>query len=568
MTRSRKRRSQSNFASRTVSGSTVDGINSEIGVRKNSESAVWGWAFVFALTHLALLLVVFSPGYQGPFLGDDEVAIVENESIRDLTDWREIAFPKTVGGSTHEGRPLLNLTFAVNYAMSSDPLPFKVTNVVIHWLAGCALIGLAFWLIRWQGAQAKFSLCTSGAIGLVWTLHPVTVQSVSYVAQRAESMASGAILLSVLLSLMALNVGSTNLSGFRSNKIRRFMWVSSVATVYLGVLCKEIVVVTPAVIFLIDWLLVHHDPWTAILQRYRLYLAQLPALGLAGVLLVSNEMRGGTVGSSGAVQVGKLEYFLTQLSILPHYLRVSFVPTGLAFDHGIYLEHSSWKIAFGALVFVLILVSSLAFWRRWPLYSCCALIYLVVLSPTSTFIPIASQTVSEHRLYLPVACVVSALVWLGATRLPSPSSRWFVLVPVVLVLFMLTYQRAGLFQSKRRLWADTLQNAPYNRRAYATYIDLLFRDGDHRFASQTIWRLNENPENDLLSAVFLARVEYERRDYRESLRLCLRARELLMTDSVNPHDRYLFPSWAKVLMAESAKKIGLMDANGNVIRSK
>ena len=508
-----------------------------------------GWAAAL----LIAILIAFSPGLTGPWIMDDVIAIENNESIRDLGDWRAIITPRA-GGSTHEGRPLLNLTYAINYAISPEPMGFKLANIVIHWSAAIVLFAVVRRLARLCSTEPREAWMIAAATATCWSFHPLTVQSVSYAAQRAESLAAFSILVSIYLALLALQRPAADKSGEVVS--RTPFAVASIVVVYLGILLKEIVVVTPAVLFLIDWLLVFRDWKVAIKKRWWMYASQLPALLVVAVLLAMSGSRGGTIGAGvGAVPVGSLEYFLTQLSVLPRYLIVCFWPQGLIFDYGVFIETKAMPIAVGALVLVGLLVSAWSLRQRWPVYSFAVFAFLVLLSPTSTLIPIASQTVSEHRLYLPVACLIGG-VMVCLFQYKSPGVRVVALTAVVGTLAVVTYQRSSDFGSLRALWSDTYNKVPQNRRAYVGYVSLLLAEQELDLANQII-RQTPSPKDDPVSLVLLARIAFERRQDQEVLNLLRRSEELLRGDNVDPHTRELVPPWSQEMFARSSEALGV-----------
>ena len=86
--------------------------------------------------------MAYANSLAGPFIFDDKPAILENPSIRHLSALGAILSPPAIGNSV-TGRPLVNLTFALNQAMSGDsPWSYHAFNLLIHLLAGLALFGL------------------------------------------------------------------------------------------------------------------------------------------------------------------------------------------------------------------------------------------------------------------------------------------------------------------------------------------------------------------------------------------------------------------------------------------
>ena len=125
-----------------------------------------------------------------PFLFDDSSSVLDNASIRSWPTLAELMSPPANG--TTGGRPVLNLTFAVNYAISGlEPWSYHAINLLIHILAALTLFGLVRRTLllgslrsRWGDSATWFA----AIVALIWALHPVQTQSVTYISQRAESL--------------------------------------------------------------------------------------------------------------------------------------------------------------------------------------------------------------------------------------------------------------------------------------------------------------------------------------------------------------------------------------------
>ena len=161
-------------------------------------------------------LAAYSNSLSGPFVLDDVGSIVDNPTIRHLGAWPGAFAPPGGSGLTVEGRPMLNLSLALNHAISGTNVgSYHALNLLIHLLAGLILFGVVRrTLLRWS-ALSPTRLLANGvakrvgdppspgfgglrnaldptliafAIALLWTVHPLQTESVTYVVQRAESL--------------------------------------------------------------------------------------------------------------------------------------------------------------------------------------------------------------------------------------------------------------------------------------------------------------------------------------------------------------------------------------------
>ena len=147
---------------------------------------------------LLLSLTVLSVGtfaiyrhtFSVPLLHDDLRSIAENPSIRRLWPIRPVLDPPD--GAGVGGRPLLNLSFALNYAVGGTAVyGYHLVNLVIHLLASCCLFGLVRrTLLRPSFKEGLRIAATPLAlvVGAIWTFHPLQTESVTYISQRAEEL--------------------------------------------------------------------------------------------------------------------------------------------------------------------------------------------------------------------------------------------------------------------------------------------------------------------------------------------------------------------------------------------
>src|SRR5687768_17581762 len=204
-----------------------------------------------ARRHVVLLavavVVVYANSLANPFVLDDEAAIVQNPTIRSLTDLGAVLRP--VPDSPVAGRPLVNLSFAINYAAGGlDPRGYRAWNMGVHLM--CAL--LAFALIRHTLAlprvrrhlDADEGTLAFGA-ALLWAVHPLNSEVVNYLSQRTESMMAGCLLLAMYASARA--IGRTGPADAPPPAAWRW---TAILVCALGALCKESIAIAPALVVL------------------------------------------------------------------------------------------------------------------------------------------------------------------------------------------------------------------------------------------------------------------------------------------------------------------------------
>jgi len=372
----------------------------------------------------------------------------------------------------HFPRPLWWYSFELNRALSGgNTWSYHVFNALVHLACGFLLLGI----LRRTMARVAPGLAEGTRDGLAWATtllwlcHPLQTASVTYLAQRAESM--GALFyLAVLYSF----VRSTSSE-------RPLVWQAlTLVALALGFAAKETIATAPIALWLYDSLFLASGPWNALRRRRGFYAAlAISTLVLAWFLIVP--LTHATSAGFG-LEFGPLEYARTQPGVLLHYLRLALWPHPLCFDYGwpIARELGEWLPQTVAIAGLLAAVVVLCLRRSWIGFA--GAFFFLFLAPTSSFVPILDPAF-EHRVYLPLAVpllfVVTGARAALARLAPGAAGRLApALVAVVaLVLAGLTVRRNRDYRSSVVLLELTAKCAPLSARVHATLGDSLLSDG-------------------------------------------------------------------------------------------
>ncbi|MCX6955937.1 MAG: tetratricopeptide repeat protein [Verrucomicrobia bacterium] len=419
---------------------------------------VWLFAGVLALATLA----VYSNALSVPFIFDDPSSILTNPTLATLwPPWGAFSPPPLV---TVSGRPLVNFTFALNHAVSGTaPWSYHLANLAIHIAAGLLLFGIVRRTLASPSLSGRFgtsALPLAFISAALWTLHPLQTESVTYVVQRVESLMGFFYLLTVYAFVRA----TESQAGIR--------WlVVSVAACLCGMASKEVMVSAPLLVFLYDRTFVSvtfAEAW----RRRRIYYAALAATWLLlASLVLATRSRGGTAGFD--TDVSAWSYGLTQLRTLTTYLRLSLWPHPLVFDYGTDLvRHAADVVVPGVIIAAAIGGTIWALWRR-PALGFAGVWFFAIIAPSSSIIPVATQTAAEHRMYLPLAAVLVAVTllmfsWVGRRSIA-------VGLVVAGAFAVLAWQRNTVYRDELALWTDTVAKRPNNARAHYNLAEVLAR---------------------------------------------------------------------------------------------
>lgn len=404
---------------------------------------------------LLVALVAYHNSLGGPFVFDDQPAILENPSIRRLWPLGPVLAPELDGGVTVSGRPLVNLSLAFNYAIGGEAVAgYHAFNLVVHCLAGLVLFGVVRRTFRQPALAVRFgavALPLAWTAAALWLAHPLQTAAVTYIVQRAEAMAG----LCYLLTLYAFIRGA--------DAARPGPWLTaSVIACFAGMACKEVVVTAPLVVLLYDRTFVAGRFRAAWARRGGFYLALAGAWLLLGWLVAGTGGRGGTAGFGAAV--GPWSYLLTQCQAIVHYLRLVLWPDPLVFDYGTATVDRLGEVWLQALLLVALAGATLIALVRRPVWGFAGAWFLLILAPSSSIVPVASQTMAEHRMYLPLAVLVVLAVAGLHARLGRRS--YVVCGAALALLLVLTVRRNADYRSDLGLWTDTVAKRPASSRAH------------------------------------------------------------------------------------------------------
>jgi Tfp pilus assembly protein PilF len=425
---------------------------------------------LFAAVALGLAgYAVYANSLDAPFFFDDAAAITENPTIRQLGNLGAVLSPPA-NGSSVAGRPLVNLSLALNYAVGGTAVRgYHAANVLIHVLVGLTLFGLVRRILAgWAPAgrdpmPAETATGWALAVAGLWLVHPLQTETVTCVIQRTESLVSLACLLCLYAAVRSI----------QSPQPGRWSALA-VAASLAGMATKEVMVVTPVLALLLDRTF-FAGSWSEVWRRRKTLHAGLAATWVLLAFLVLRA--GGTRGTAAGFGLGVTPwtYALTQCEAITTYLWLSVWPQNLIVDYGTdIVTHASDVIPQGLAVLALVGGTAWALWRR-PVFGFLGAWFLILLAPSSSVVPLVSQPIAEHRMYLPLAAVVVAVVaalhaWLGRRAL-------LVCLALAVGLGARTVGRNGDYRSEVSIHRDTVAKRPGNVRALNNLGNALARAG-------------------------------------------------------------------------------------------
>lgn len=449
-------------------------------------------------------LLAYATSFTGAFIFDDLRNIVNNPWLQDPE--------RVIEGIARSRRPVLTATFAVNYALGgTNPVGYHIVNIIIHLLAALTLYGLIrrtialpVFSVRWQRSTGFLAM----ACALLWVVHPLTTQGVTYITQRGESLMA----LFYLLTLYLFLRGAT-----ASRPLGWFLLAAAACALGMGT--KAVMISAPILVLIFDRTFLAGTFREALRRRWPVHaalFATLIVLYLTGVALAVLGIKptgtGPTTVGFGTPEVTPVEYAMTQPGVILHYLKLALVPYDQALDDKWPIARTlAWRVVFAALaVGGGLFVSLWGLWRRkwWGFAGFAA---FLILAPTSSLIPIRDASF-EHRMYLPLAFFIIVVVGVFAgllgrdaersglpPRLALIASLGALLIPTA-VLGVVTLERNRLYQDPLDMWRDVVRKRPHNDRAMINLAALEYQrnptpEGAHRAIDLLIRSLKVRPDN-------------------------------------------------------------------------
>lgn len=411
---------------------------------------------------LALSVLAYSNTFTGEFQFDDDGTVAENPYVTDMGNYKGLTAKSLVDGI----RPVATFTFSVNYYFwGLDVVPYHATNFAIHALCGLLVFYLALLTARSPGLlyDKDRSFFIALLTSAVFLLHPVQTESVSYISQRYESLAS----LFYLASLMAFIKARRSGGGLP----RYLLYAASVLAGVLALGSKQMAVTLPLVIILYDLYFLRERPSLRSMAGPLVFLALAAA---SGVLIVMG-LKGADAGFS--VQgFTPWEYLLTQFRAIATYIRLLVLPAWQNLDYDFRTSRSLFELdTFLSFLFLVALFASAIFLlRKKRAASFFILWFFIILAPTSSIIPIADP-IFEHRVYLASVgafFIFSDALWAGLSR---AGNRWPArggalalsgALALMLVLAGATYDRNKAWRTKLTMWLDVAAKSPMKSRPH------------------------------------------------------------------------------------------------------
>jgi len=420
---------------------------------------------------IGLILIFGFLGYGNsfhvPFQFDDHLLIAENYLIKSLNnlDWLLTYDPS---------RFLTHLSFALNFHFGRlDVFGYHIVNFLLH----VGVTVLVYLLFHYTLSLSKINRLNNQNLQLIslfstliFLVHPLQTQAVTYISQRSTLLAS----LCYLGALLFYIVSRLN-SDFKFYSL-------AVVTMFLGIFTKPIIVTLPLVfllyeIFFFNFQTYGEEKGSPVKKKDipKVLLGILPFVMMALMVpLFIMAWKYKTVDIERYVDmtretqaISRGHYMLTQLNVMMTYLRLLFLPIhqNLDYDYPIAKSFFDFPTWLSFIVLVGILLIAFKLFHRQRLLAFGLFWMAISLSLESSIFPI-TDVINEHRLY-PALIGFALFISLGINKFFKQKQAYLIFMSViVLTLCWLTFQRNHVWSDRIGLLLDVAKKSPHKSRVY------------------------------------------------------------------------------------------------------
>lgn len=438
--------------------------------------------FLTAAAVSLVTFIVYIGSLSGDFINyDDKAYLFENPVIKQL----DLPSLISMFTSSHAGwwMPLTWLSFAIDYQLwGLNPVGFHLTNTLIHAVNSALVVMIAARVIR-LGAESETNyanqLIFAAVAGLLWSLHPLRVESVAWIAERKDVLNGLFALLSIFFYLRCRNQAEGASSGYDS--------FYSILFYYLSLGAKSVTVVLPVMLLAIDLYPLRRLTPGTFRQRMT---EKIPYLaGSAFVILMTFV----TAAKGNYLVSYELFPFSQRLAVsgnaIIEYLRLFLLPTGLS-PLNVIPDPVPFSYTVKAMVTLLLIVAVACSRKGW--LQSCSLCFLLPLLPVLAFFQNGDQAFADHFTYLPAVApsIAAAVIVLNLLQRFGKSYRVVLIgasFSIIALYSLLSVRMFPVWRSTETFWSRVIAVQPiainYKERGRNYHLDGRYREAVADFSA-------------------------------------------------------------------------------------
>lgn len=444
-----------------------------------------------------MLFFAYLPSMHAPFLFDDIIHIEKNKNIH-ITELSCTSLKKVSEGH----RPIPMITFAINYYINGpNPFSFRIFNIFIHFLNTILIFYISKKIFFAANIKKKINLMAV-SVAAIWSIHPIQIQSVTYIVQRMN-------IISFFFSLLAIFF-YFQFKYTQSLTKKIFHIVLILLLIISSVYSKQNAIITPIIILMFEFIFYRKNKFILttimtvliLLILYFLYIKYIPVWYLKK-------------------NYTPLQRILTEFRVIIFYISLIIFPCPNRFniDHDFIISNSLFEPinTFYSFLFILIfLLFSIFLIKKYPLFFFGLSSFFVAHSVESTIIPLDISF--EHRNYAPSFYLIIFSVYLLNTIF---SEKIFISIIIIvnMLLTQFSFERNKVWKNGISLWKDSVNKSSEKSRpleSFAYYLEESgrFEDSIHFYEKAIIL----NPKNEK-NYHFLGRIYVKKGDMQKAFDL-------------------------------------------------
>ena len=430
---------------------------------------------------ILLTTIVYFNSLKGSFQYDDR-NLLTKEWITNLD-----SYAKNVNLRSFQNRPILLWTFAINnYLDSQNTYGFHLINLILHICVTILIFFISIRLTYLIPVSNNFikkdtlnlikiknsdTLLFSFAVAIIFALHPLNTDSVTYISSRSSILAVFFYLLTVYF-LTEVMIPNQALSQ------RILLSLLIVPGIYLAIASKLIAVTLP-IILIIWFIFIKENRCPTKINKYLSTSKILLFLCFGGIILLVSDKFLNILYSpkdQGLEFFGRVPYFLIQIKVVIfYYLKQFLLPFNLNVDTGFPFTQilSDWTIAFSIVITLGIIFIIIRWGNAWIKLG--SMWFFISLAPTSTIVPLNDLAV-EHRLYLPMSLGLCLITGWFISQLKK-TYQLQVLIFIIFITSVLIIKRNQVWVSEIKLWSDSALKNLNSSRVYNNLGKAYFEKG-------------------------------------------------------------------------------------------
>ena len=399
-----------------------------------------------------------------------------------------------------------------------NTFPYRLINLSIHITAGMLIFFLLLTLLsnlKKSVFLKENALWISSITCGLFLLHPVQTQTVTYITQM---QLEGTVVLFTFATISAFAYAVITANIY----LKTFLYFIAFLLTLISAGTKEIIIVLPFLILLVDWFFLAQANWKKLIFRTPIHLIFF--IILFGTFLTKMNFnpiktlpayqnalpnnRGNILTPTTTEKITPKPFFISQPKIIQHYIAMYFWPFNISFDYEYKLSKSFWDIdtIFPFLFIISILLAALFLFikDKTNIFSFCIAWFFITILPRASII-LSTELVCDYKTYISsfgiilfLSLIIFIFVQFITTKITNIfKSKDYSKYQAALICFFFllvgyaTKIRNKVWSSELAFWQDVVKKNPNKARGYNNYAVALSESGANKAAMENFKKSSE-----------------------------------------------------------------------------